>query len=253
MQIPLTPLRFLQRAAAVHPDRTAIVDGTTVVHLRGDGRPGHPAGQGAEGQGSAAGRPGRLPRAELRRDADRRISPCRWPAVCWSRINTRLSAEEIAQIVEHSGAGFLLADAGAAGTGPREAGRRRHLAGDRHPARGDRSGRGAGLRHQLRRSAGRRAATSPIAYTVTDEDARDQPELHLGHHRQAEGRRLHPPRRLPELPRRGDPPGLARRLQLPVDAADVPLQRLVHHLGADRGGRHPRLPARGHAPTTSGG
>src|SRR5664279_3549220 len=28
MKIPLSPLRFLQRAAAVHPDRTAIIDGT---------------------------------------------------------------------------------------------------------------------------------------------------------------------------------------------------------------------------------
>ena len=27
MKIPLSPLRFLQRAAAVHPDRTAIIDG----------------------------------------------------------------------------------------------------------------------------------------------------------------------------------------------------------------------------------
>ena len=28
MENPLTPLRFLQRAASVHPDRTAIIDGT---------------------------------------------------------------------------------------------------------------------------------------------------------------------------------------------------------------------------------
>ena len=27
MYTPLTPLRFLQRAASVHPDRTAIIDG----------------------------------------------------------------------------------------------------------------------------------------------------------------------------------------------------------------------------------
>ena len=27
MENPLTPLRFLQRAASVHPDRTAIIDG----------------------------------------------------------------------------------------------------------------------------------------------------------------------------------------------------------------------------------
>ena len=28
MENPLTPLRFLQRAASVHPDRTAIIDGS---------------------------------------------------------------------------------------------------------------------------------------------------------------------------------------------------------------------------------
>ena len=27
MEIPLTPLRFLERASSVHPDRTAIIDG----------------------------------------------------------------------------------------------------------------------------------------------------------------------------------------------------------------------------------
>ena len=34
MKIPLSPLRFLQRAAAVHPDRTAIIDGTRSLTYR---------------------------------------------------------------------------------------------------------------------------------------------------------------------------------------------------------------------------
>ena len=38
---------------------------------------------------------------------------------------------------------------------------------------------------------------------------------------------------------------LDRRLGVPVDAADVPLQRLVLHLGGDRGRRHPPVPAAG--------
>ena len=60
-----------------------------------------------------------------------------------------------------------------------------------------------------------------------------------------EGRRLHVPRRVSERARRGDrgrarpPPGL------PVDAADVPLQRLVLPVGGDRGGGHARVPAGG--------
>ena len=71
----------------------------------------------------------------------------------------------------------------------------------------------------------------------------DRAELHLGHHRQSEGRRLPPPRRLSECLRqcahlRAD---AAQRLSL--DAADVPLQRLDLYLGGDPGRRHACLPA----------
>ena len=62
---------------------------------------------------------------------------------------------------------------------------------------------------------------------------------------QAQGRHVHPPRRLPEQPRRAAPLRAQRRQRLPVDAADVPLQRLVHGLGRDRHRRAPRVPARG--------
>ena len=41
--------------------------------------------------------------------------------------------------------------------------------------------------------------------------------------------------------------GLTLRQRLSVDAADVPLQRLVLPVGRGRGGRHPRLPAQGRA------
>ena len=60
----------------------------------------------------------------------------------------------------------------------------------------------------------------------------------------AEGRRLHLPRRVPERARRGDRGRARPSPGLPVDAADVPLQRLVLPVGGDRGGRHARLPAR---------
>ena len=40
---PLTPLRFLQRAASVRPDRTAIIDGATVVHLPHGAEPREPS------------------------------------------------------------------------------------------------------------------------------------------------------------------------------------------------------------------
>ncbi len=41
--------------------------------------------------------------------------------------------------------------------------------------------------------------------------------------------------------------GLDAGQRVPLDAADVPLQRLVLHLGGDRRGRHARLPAGGRA------
>ena len=55
MKIPLSPLRFLQRAAAVHPDRTAIIDGTRSFTYREMAEPGHPSRAGPDGKGSAAG------------------------------------------------------------------------------------------------------------------------------------------------------------------------------------------------------
>ena len=65
----------------------------------------------------------------------------------------------------------------------------------------------------------------------------DLDQLHVGHHRKAQGRDLHPPRRLPPRPRRRARVGHGRPTRAPVDAADVPLQRLVPDLGGDRGRR----------------
>ena len=70
-------------------------------------------------------------------------------------------------------------------------------------------------------------------------------QLHVRHHRQSQGRGLQPPRRRAHVllqralrqPRQA--PGLS------VDAADVPLQRLVLSLDHRRRDRHPRVPALG--------
>ena len=71
------------------------------------------------------------------------------------------------------------------------------------------------------------------------------PELHLRHDGQPQGRRLPPPGGSPERRRQHPHLGHAPAQRLPVDAADVPLQRLVLPLdgGGERG--HERLPARG--------
>ena len=55
MENPLTPLRFLQRAASVRPDRTAIIDGATVVHLPHNGRGGHRLAQAFTARGPRPG------------------------------------------------------------------------------------------------------------------------------------------------------------------------------------------------------
>ena len=78
-----------------------------------------------------------------------------------------------------------------------------------------------------------------------DERDADLDQLHLGHHRPPQGRDDQPPRRLPARARRDrrGPPDAAQ--QLPVDAADVPLQRLGLPVGGHRDGRQARLPAEG--------
>jgi len=73
----------------------------------------------------------------------------------------------------------------------------------------------------------------------------DRAELHVGHDRRSERCRLPPQGRLPQ--RHGKRARLQAdaRYGLPVDAADVPLQRLDLSVGGDAGGRHPCLPAPG--------
>ena len=119
-----------------------------------------------------------------------------------------------------------------------------------------------------RRSHGRRRArvvsastsTRSCSTTADPVDARaprgrahdDLDQLHLGHDRQAQGRHDQPPRRLPARARR-DRRGAADAAQpLPVDAADVPLQRLGLSVGGHRDGRQARLPAQGRGRSRSG-
>ncbi len=100
-----------------------------------------------------------------------------------------------------------------------------------------------------RRPAAGRPAPRSVARRRRGDDL-DQ--LHVGHHRAAEGRDVHPPRRLPQRPRRGHHHLDDLRHRVPVDAADVPLQRLVLHLGGHRRGRHATSASAGSTPPASG-
>ena len=74
---------------------------------------------------------------------------------------------------------------------------------------------------------------------------RDRGLVHVGHDRRPEGRRHAPPRRLPERGLQCGDLDHAALSALPVDAADVPLQRLVLPVDRRDARRHPCLPAQG--------
>ena len=98
-----------------------------------------------------------------------------------------------------------------------------------HRIRGFRRGGRSGLRLD---DAGRRMG-------------RDLAQLHLGHHRRSEGRRLSPPRRVSARDRQRRHLQHGQASGLSVDAADVPLQRLVLSVVDLGRRRHACLPARG--------
>ena len=74
---------------------------------------------------------------------------------------------------------------------------------------------------------------------------RDLAQLHLGHHGEPQRRGLPPPRRLPERGLQHRDLGDAAPRRVPVDAAHVPLQRLVLSMDHGRERGHQRVPAQG--------
>ena len=151
-------------------------------------------------------------------------------------LNYRLTAADVAEILDHSGARFLLVD--------REL---EHLVADAGSTleviRVDDTGAPGDPYEDL--LAG--GSPEPARLLALRRGGDDRDRLHVGHDRAAQGGDVQPPRRVPEraLRRRHgrDPP----RQRVPVDAPDVPLQRVVLHLGRHRGGRPPRLPPQARA------
>jgi fatty-acyl-CoA synthase len=106
---PLTPLSFLDRAAGAHGDRVAVVDGanwTTYTQLRE--RCARMAGALAP---LAKGRPVAVlaPNTPLSLEAGFGVP---WAGVPLVPVNTRLSAAEVAYVLEHSAASVLIHDVG---------------------------------------------------------------------------------------------------------------------------------------------
>ena len=117
------------------------------------------------------------------------------------------------------------------------------------------AGRGAGggwrprpAARGLRRRSGRRARSADrrrrrVLGAGRRRARASRHQLHQRHDGASEGRDVPPPRRLPAVARDGAAHGGRSRFGLPLDPADVPLQRLVLQLGGDRGRRCPPLPA----------
>src|SRR6478735_5613747 len=110
MKNQLTPLRFVERAAAVHPNRTAIVDGTRTLTYAAMAAQVTRLAHSLRAKGLAAGDRVAYLAAN---SAEVLIAHFAVPLAggVLVTINTRLSAEEIGYIVDHSGARFLVADA----------------------------------------------------------------------------------------------------------------------------------------------
>ena len=110
MKNPLTPMRFLERASSVHPDRTAIIDGLRTFTYAAMAAHVTRLAHAFKAKGLE---PGDRVAYLAPNCAEMLVAHFAVPLAggVLVTINTRLSAEEIAAIVEHSGAAFLVADA----------------------------------------------------------------------------------------------------------------------------------------------
>ena len=241
---PLTPLTFLERSAAVFPDRLAIAHGALrrsyrEFHARTKKLASALAKRGfARGDTIAV----MLANTPAMLECHYGVPMC---GAVLNALNTRLDAASIAFMLDHGEAKALIVDRefstviGAALKRAKAtaAGHRLRRSRIRRPRRAAGGPRLRGAHRRRRRGlrahgAGRRMGC-------------DCAQLHLGHDRRSEGRRLPSSRRQPALRRqhphrrRRPPPGL------PLDAADVPLQRLVLSLVRQRQGGRARLPAAG--------
>ena len=168
-------------------------------------------------------------------------------------INSRLAGEEVRYICDHSGAKLLVVDSELRSIVAPVQDRARDDRGDRHRHRPCvRAGRSGGARRPQLPGPARAWIRRAAGLDGRGRAGHDHDQLHVGDHRKAQGRHVHPPGRLLEQPRGGDPLRASGRLRLPVDAPDVPLQRVVHGLGRDRNRRPPGVPARGARRPTSG-
>ena len=232
---PLTPLAFLERAADVFADKTAIA--------YGDRRSSYSE------FGAEATRLAHALRASGVQRGDRVAYMCpNIPEMLVANFGVPLAGAVLVadqhpalrgggplhlRPLRGEAAGGRYRVPARAGPGAGQAAERR---GGRGGQRSPRPGRARGRRaraHLLRRVHEARLGGA----AAVDGRRRVEPDLdqlHLGDDRPAQGRDVHASRRVPERAGRDHPSAVRPGERLPVDAADVPLQRLVHTVGGDR-------------------
>ena len=237
----LTPLLFLERSADVFPQRVAIVYGDRRLDLCRIRRECPAARQRAARIRDRARRPRRLPASEHPGDARR---PLRRAA-----RSTPFSSRSTPVSPAPRSRPSSVTRVRGSWSRTRSSSRRSALDPSSCPdleevVAVDDVGAGRPVRDDAVRRAARASRRLGRAVARRRRGARDLHQLHVRDDRQPEGRDVHASWRLSQRPGRGRPLAARHRLRLPVDAADVPLQRLVHDLGRHRDRRAPRLPSR---------
>ena len=229
MIVPLTLADFLERAELVYGDREAVVDEPNP--------PGGGLGRFTYAQFAAMARSlaaalddlgvGENERVAIVSPNAARFLVSLFGVSVFGRVlvpvNFRLNAEEIRYIIEHSGSSVLLVDPELDEPLRDITVKHRFVLGS-----GDRRRSSSCARARRRALRGHRRERHRV----------DQ--LHLGHHRAAQGRAAHPPQLLAQRGHLRLAPGHDRPRRVSAHAAHVPLQRLGHALRGHRDGRRAR-------------
>ena len=247
---PLTPLTFLDWSAQVYPEHPAVVHGRRRYTWRQTAQRCRRLASALADRGVGQGDTVAVVAANTPEMVEAHFGIPMTGAVL-NTINTRLDAGSVAAILDHGEADVLLTDrefSPVVGQALARASRRPLVIDIDDPEYGGPGERLGELDYEglldggdpgfVHAQPGRRVAG-------------DLAELHLGHHRRPQGGRLPPPRRAPQRRRQHPHVGDAAARGVPVDAADVPLQRLVLPLDGGRRLGDERVPAAGGSPRSS--
>ena len=242
--VPLTPLSFLARTAAVYPDHVSTVyEGRVFTWSQTYARcrrfASYLAGRDI-GRGDTVA--AMLPNIPAMNEVHFAVPMA---GAVLNALNIRLDAASIAFQLDHGGAKIILVDPEFAGViaealtlmkGPKP------FVIDVDDAAFPGGKRIGEIEYEDALSQGDEGF---VARLPRGRMGRHRAQLHLGHHGQSQGRRDPSPRRLSQRrqqhPRRQSRPASG----LSLDAADVPLQRLVLSLDHRGDGRRQCLPAQG--------